>query len=106
MPSPDEPFPLGADAWEYLTARSELEKALDRTAADAEEAAASATNCTDTRRILIGGSRRSPARSQQSITGCLNSGDGAGKRFGTGPRTHAAIAPVSVELFAGVDAVV
>ena len=37
MPSPDEPFPLGADAWEYLTARSELEKALDRTAAHAEE---------------------------------------------------------------------
>lgn len=38
MPSPDEPFPLGADASEYLMARSELEKALDRTAAQAEEA--------------------------------------------------------------------
>ena len=38
MPSSDEPSPLGADALEDLTARSELEKALDRIAAEAEEA--------------------------------------------------------------------
>ena len=38
MPSSDELSPLGADASEYLTARSELEKALDRIVAEAEEA--------------------------------------------------------------------
>jgi hypothetical protein len=51
MPSSDELFPLGADASEYLTARSELEMALDRMAAQARRAAASSTNGTGTRRI-------------------------------------------------------
>ena len=69
MPSSDELSPLGADASEYLTARSELEKALDRIAVQAEEAC---PKCDQLRRHSADFDRRprrSPTSSRRSITG-------------------------------------
>ena len=93
MPSSDELFPLGADASEYLTARSELEKALDRTAAHAEEAR---RKCDQLHRHSADFDRR-----LQEVTGqlaAINHGmsefRGWGrKQFGSGPRPVSA--PIS-----------